>query len=167
MKNLSYLASIFSFLMIFPSIISSYSLTGQQRFGQQFSRTGEYTDEELMTFIRASRQVMPLQQESQMRMIREIEQENLSLERFNMILESHTRGMEIETTDDEMESFTSALESIQEIQIEYEEKIISSIEREGLSVEQFQAIFADYQQDQDLQMRVNALMEKMEQDGDF
>jgi hypothetical protein len=167
MRNLSYLASIFSFLMIFPALLSTSQISSRQQSGQQFSRSGEYSDEELMSFISASRQVMPLQQESQLRMIREIEEENFSIERFNMILEAHTRGMEVETSDEEMESFNNVLESIQEVQIEYEEKIIGAIEREGLSVEQYQAIFSSYQQNTELQMRINALMEAMEADGEL
>jgi hypothetical protein len=142
----------FSFLASALFLIITLNVTGQQR-------QTEYTDEELITFIQVAREIMPLQEESQMRMIEEIENEGLSIERFNMILEAHSMGQDIDYTEEEHEAFHNALDGIQDVQEEYEEKIFDVIRDEGMSPDRYQAILADYQQDPELQRRVNTLIE--------
>ncbi len=150
------LIKFFSLLIMMSFMVISSRVAGQQP-------QNEYSDEELITFIRAAREVMPLQQESQMRMIEVIEDEGLSVERFNMILEAHGMGEEIDISEDEMNAFHSALERVQEVQAEYEERIFDTIDDQGMDPKRYLAIFADYQQDPELQMRVNQLMQEKEE----
>ncbi len=122
----------------------------------------EISDEELETFVDVAVEIMPLQQEAQRKMVEEIEDNGLSVERFNSILEAQTRGMEPEATEEEMESFDNTMNKIEDIQVEYQEKIAEEIEKAGMSPERFDEILARYQQDPELQMRVH---EKMETGG--
>ncbi len=167
MKNSNSLIKIYSFLMILSALFISSRITAQQHPGQQLPGSNEYSDEELKTFLKAAKEAMPLQQESQIKMVEEIEEKDLSVERFNIILEAHTRGQEVDASEEELESFNKALDGIQDIQIEYEDKIVGKIENEGLSAELYQAIFISYQQDPELRMRIDALLEAMEADGEL
>ena len=120
----------------------------------------EYTDEELEMFVEAAMEIMPLQQEAQRKMIEEVEDSGLSLERFNTILEASSHGMDSDATEEELEAVRSTLESLEYIQVEYQEKIDEQIESTGISPEKFEEIFARYQQDPDLQMRINQIMQE-------
>jgi hypothetical protein len=120
----------------------------------------DYTDEELEMFVEAAMEIMPIQQEAQMKMIEEVEESGLSLERFNTILEARTMGMEGDATEEELEAVRSTLESLEEIQAEYQGKIDQQIQESGMSPEKFEEIFARYQQDPDLQMRINQIMQE-------
>ena len=120
----------------------------------------DYTDEELEMFVDAAIEIMPLQQEAQEKMIEEVEDSGLSLERFNTILEAQSRGMESDATEEEIESVRSTLVSLEEIQVDYQGKIDEQIEKSGITPEKFEEIFARYQQDPDLQMRINQIMQE-------
>jgi hypothetical protein len=120
----------------------------------------DYTDEELEMFVEAAMEIMPLQQEAQIKMIEEVEESGLSLERFNTILEARTMGMEADATEEELEALRNTLESLEDIQVEYQQKIDQQIRDSGISTEKFEEIFARYQQDPDLQMRINQIMQE-------
>jgi DNA repair ATPase RecN len=164
MKNSNSLIILFNLLMIMSALLITTRITAQQ---QSLPRSDGYSDEELKSFLKAAHEVLPLQQESQVKMIEEIERNDFTLERFNVILESHSRGEEVDASGEEIESFSETLDSLQEIQLEYEDRIISAIEYEGLTTDDYQMIFTDYQRNPELEMRVNALMEKMVEDGEL
>jgi hypothetical protein len=166
MKNHNSVIMAFSLLVIMSTLLMASRISAQLSF-QLPSRSTAYSDEILMAFIRTVREVMPLQKESQMKMIREIENRNISFDQFNAILEAHSRGMDSDATQEEMDAFTNAIEGIEDIQLDYEQKILEVMEEQNITAEEYQGILADYQQDTELQMRVNDLMEKMKSDGEL
>lgn len=155
---------IFSSFMIMTFFLASSHGYTQQLPRQQSPRQAEYSDNELIVFINTAQQVMPLQQESQSKMIGEIEKEELSVDKFNSIMNAYSEGTEIDATSEELEAFNVALEGMQEIQMEYEVIITKTIEDEGITPTRYQEIITNYQQDPDLQMRVNTLMEDMQEE---
>lgn len=162
-KNLNYLAKVFSLLMIMSALFISSSVNAQQLPPQQEApQSPEYSDNELIDFINAAQAVTPLQQESQMKMIQEVEDNDLTVEKFNTILDAQSTGAEVEATEEELTAFASAIEGIQEIQLEYEGVITEAITEEGISPQKYQEIMNYYQQDPELQMRINVLMEEMQ-----
>ncbi len=155
-KILSTFAILFVYLGVMPS--------AAQQLPQQQMQPAEYSDNELIVFITTAQKVMPLQQESQEEMIESIEDEDLTVEKFNHILEAHSTGQEADATADEIESFNIAMEAIQEIQFEYEQLIVETITDEGMAPAKYEEILANYQQDPELQMRVAVLMEEMQEE---
>ncbi len=153
-KILSIFAILFVYLGLMPS--------AAQQLPQQQMQPAEYTDDELVVFITVAQKVMPLQQESQEEMIEKIEDEDLTVEKFNNILEAHSTGQEADATADEIQSFNTAMEAIQEIQFEYEHLIVETITDEGMAPAKYEEILANYQQDPELQMRVAVLMEEIQ-----
>jgi hypothetical protein len=152
----------FSLLIILSVIISS-GISAQQLPPGLQSQSAQYTDDELVEFIHVAQKVMPLQQESQIKMIEEIEEQELTVDKFNNILESRTTGMEVEATQEEMEAFNNAIENIQLLQQQYMEMISEVIVVEGMTTERYEEIIFNYQQDPQLQLRINQLMEDMDQ----
>jgi hypothetical protein len=166
MKNHNSFIMAFSLLVIMSTLLMASRLSAQLS-NQTVQRSSAYSDEILIAFIRAVREVMPLQQQSQMEMIRAIENRELSLERFNKILEANSRGQRIDATSEEMDAFTEIIEAIENIQLEYEDMILEALERKNITALEYQGILADYQQDYELEERINSLMEKMKSDGDL
>jgi hypothetical protein len=124
------------------------------------SYTPEYSDEELETFVDAALEIIPIHEESQSKMIETIEEKDLSLDRFNQIMLAHQMGEEPEATSEEMEKFEEALLAIEELNHEFEQKIIEAIERVGITAEEYEEILAYYQHDPQLQMKINRIIEE-------
>jgi hypothetical protein len=160
-KKCMSLSKIFSSLLMLSFLLFSARTVAQQLPGQQLPAVPEYSDEQLIAFVNIAQKIIPLQQESQEKMVGEIEEENLTVEQFNNIMNAFSAGENVNVPEQELESFNKALEGIQEIQIEYEEKIISTISEEGMEPEKYSEIIGNYQRDPELQMRVNALFDSM------
>lgn len=124
------------------------------------ANSGDFSDEELEGFANAVTQVMNIQQQGQMQMIEQIEGHDMTVERFNaMYMQMQQAGIdEVEGTDEEKESFVKVTEEIESIQMELETVIVSTIEEEGLSIEKYEEIMMAYQQDPELQQRIQMLM---------
>ena len=163
-KSNSFL-KFFSFLMIMSAILVSVQVSAQQMpMQQQPPQSADYSDSELIVFINAAQKVMPLQQESQMKMIEEVEGQDLTVEEFNEILEAQSTGEQVTATEEDLTAFNNAIEGIEEIQMEYQEIISGAIEEEGISLQKYEQIMTSYQTDPDLQMRLNQLMEEQQED---
>jgi hypothetical protein len=148
-------------ILIASTLFLIMPLSAQQDPARDNPESTDYTDQELETFVETVLEVLPLQEEIQQRMIGEIEQRELSVDRFNAILENQQTGQEIETTEEELESFEDALKAIQIIQLEYHDSIIGTIENAGMSPEKYEQIMMQYQMDPELQMRINTIIEEM------
>jgi len=122
---------------------------------------GGFSDEMLQNFANAVVQVISIQQQGQNEMIEAIEETDMTVQRFNEInMQAQQMPLEdIEASEEELENFQKANEAVEEVQIELEEILIGTIEEEGLSIEKYEEIMAEYQQNPELQQRVQELME--------
>ncbi len=121
----------------------------------------EFSDEELEQFADAVTEVMTIQQEGQTEMMTKIEEHDMDVQRFNEInMQAQEMPLdEIEATEEELESFQMINQEIEQIQIELEAELIETIEEQGLSLEKYEAIMGQYQQDPELQQRIQELMQ--------
>ena len=72
-------------------------------------------------------------------------------------------GLDPDVTEEEMEAFETALLAIQAIELEYNEKIVEEIDDTEITPEKYEEIMAYYQQDPELQVRVNQVMEEIDE----
>ncbi len=157
-KNILIMAM--SLFLAITLLFSSSLVFSQEQ--QDFPEDQEYSDNELENFVEAAFEIMPLQEESQLRMIDEIEDRRLTVERFSTILETEQLGLEDPgISEEEKEAFEEALKAIQEIQFEYQQLIVETIEDKGMSISKYEEILARYQQDPELQERIDQIMEDM------
>ena len=121
----------------------------------------EFSDEELEQFADAVTEVMTIQQQGQTEMMTKIEEHDMDVQRFNEInMQAQEVPLdEIEATEEELESFQMINQEIEQIQIELEAELIETIEEQGLSLEKYEAIMGQYQQDPELQQRIQELMQ--------
>ncbi len=121
---------------------------------------GGFTDEEIKGFANAITKVMSIQQQSQMQMIEIIEEHDMDVQRFNLLyMQMQQMPLdEIDGTDKEKEDMEEIVEEIEKIQAELESVLISSIEDEGLSIAKYEEIMTAYQQNPELQQRIQQEM---------
>lgn len=123
----------------------------------------DFSDDELKSFVKANEKVMAIQMESEQKLIKAIEDEGLTVERFNEILEQQrdpTRGSE--TSADELASFNNAAQMILDENEKIEKQMATSVEEEGIDIATYKQIMIAYQQRPDLQVRVHEILKQQE-----
>ena len=111
------------------------------------------------SFIKANEKVVLIQEESEQKIVKTIEDEGLSVDRFNEILESRQNPeKKIDTSPEEITSFNSAAQVIISENRKTEEQMIILIEQEGIDVGTYQEIMIAYQQNPEIQKKVNDLL---------
>lgn len=123
--------------------------------------SSDFSDEQIKGFASAVTQIMNIQQQSQMQMIQVIEEYDMDVQRFNLLyMQMQQKPIEeIDGTDKEKEDMAEIVEEIEKIQGEIESVVIGTIEDAGLTVEIYEAIMTAYQQDPELQQRIQEEME--------
>lgn len=120
----------------------------------------DFSDNELKSFVKANEKVTVIQMEAEQKMIKAIEGEGLTVERFNQILEQQRDPSRAsETSVEELQSFNNAAQVILEENTRIEKEMTSSIEEEGIDIETYKQIMVAYQQNPDVQSRVNKFVE--------
>ena len=119
------------------------------------------SDAELTKFATAYRKLQIQQQVTQQTMMKAIEEEGIEVKRFSEIQQaSMDPNKEVEATKEEMELHKKALSKIEKMQPELEKKINEEITSTGMTMEQFEALAKEIQQDRSLQERLQAIMVK-------
>lgn len=141
-----------------------FSCTLSTAFAQQAQQVREdFTDDELEAFVDANEKVIEIQQESQEKIKEAIEEEGLTIEKFNEIVESQRNpNIEVNATQQELVSFNNAAQVIIKENQETQTEIISSIEDEGIDITTYQEIMIAYQQVPKVKEKVNKLLEDRE-----
>ncbi|WMJ73122.1 DUF4168 domain-containing protein [Cytophagaceae bacterium ABcell3] len=125
---------------------------------QQEVRT-DFSEEEIEQFVEATEKVMPIEMAAQEKMTEIVEEEGLTVERYNEIATMQQLGMEGQISEEEEEAFEAATARVTEIQAEAEAEIRETLNDEGLSLEEFQEIISAYHQDPELRQRVDEKMD--------
>ena len=118
------------------------------------------TDVELNKFADAYQQVKLINQASQQKMIDAVANEDITVERFNLINKADQNpNKEVKATTEELEKYDAALEAIEEIQENVKAQLQTKIKEAGLSLQRFQQIANMMREDKALQQRLSSLMQ--------
>lgn len=142
-------------LVVWPAAVSAQDTVPQPSTAMREN----FSDDELKSFVKANEKVMTIQMEGEQKMIKAIEDQGLTLDRFNEILEQQRdpqRGTE--TSVDELTSFNNAAQQILQENARLEQRMESSINEEGIDVETYKQIMLAYQQLPAVQDRVNKMV---------
>src|SRR5690606_27798142 len=121
----------------------------------------DFSDDEIKSSVSANEKVMALQLEGEQQMIKAIEDEGLTLDRFNQLLEQQRdpqRGTETSASAEELQSFNNAAQQILEENARIEKQMESTIQEEGIDVETYKQIMVAYQQSPTVQNRVKKMV---------
>lgn len=144
------LFSVFTLFFVLPA---SLHLKAQDR---------DFTDNELKSFSKVVVEVITIQQNTQHDMIAIIQENNLTMPRFNQMMAQAQELSEegIEGTEEEKRVFFIVADAFDGIQERMIDDLTKAIVSKGLSLERYEAILQLYQSDPDFQARVHALAEQ-------
>ena len=155
------LKGLLTFLLITLFSLGSFAQVPMQA---PVAAPADYSDAELRQFAGAVQKVLNIQEESQGKMMASIEDSDLTVDRFNeMLMQGQQQGMEaIEATEEEMMAFNSAINDVQQLQQQMQIEMMDAITEEGLDVQKYQGIMQAYEQNPEIQAKVDALFEELE-----
>lgn len=140
-----------AFALVF-AVASASTAVAQEPVQQAPLQTQElnedFQEEELDCFLNASSKINEIQMEAQGEMMKIVEDEGLSVEKFNEIAQAQQAPDSSATQPDpkEVEAFQKAAEKITGMQQTVEGKMVEAVEAEGLEVETYMQIAQAYQQ---------------------
>lgn len=152
---------IFSLVLFFSTTIFAQMVPP----AQPQELPSSYTNEELKQFVNAVTKVMVIQEQGQMQMVEAIEENDISIDRFNeMLMQGQQMGQEnIQATEEELVAFTNSMNEVQMVQMEMQQNMMAAITNEGLDVEQYQNIMQSYEVNPEVKERVDQYFEELEQ----
>jgi len=152
---------LFTFLLITLFSLGSYAQIPMQA---PAAAPADYSDAELRQFAGAVQKVLNIQEVSQGKMMASIEESDLTVDRFNeMLMQGQQQGMEaIEATEEEMMAFNNAINDVQQLQQQMQMDMMQAITDEGLDVQKYQGIMQAYEQNPEIQAKIDALFEELE-----
>lgn len=123
-------------------------------------QTQAISDADIKLFVDASTRLMELQQESEQAMMAILEEEKLSIDKFNTLAQAHQQQKlaEAEATAEEKAAFNKAVQRMMEMQPEIEKNMQQAIQKDGMTVERYEQIMMAYQQDPAVQAKIQKLM---------
>ena len=120
----------------------------------------DFSDDELKSFLKANEKVMAIQMEGEQKMIKAIQDEGLTLDRFNQILEEQRdTSKEAHISAEELQSFNNAAQVILEENAQIEQQAAKTIQQEGIEIETYKQIMNAYQQNPGIQNRINEMVQ--------
>lgn len=123
----------------------------------------DFTKTELESFLKANKKVMTIQAESQKKMAKAIQEEGLSVDRFNQIIAARQNPKkENDASAKEMASFNNAAQEIMSKRKETETKIVKSIQQEGIDIETYQEIMYAYQKSPKVKEEISKMIDNQE-----
>lgn len=149
--------------ILFVAILFSASTAlAQQMDMQQQAQPIDLSDSDIEQFVDVYLQQQEIQQVYEPKMIEAIENEGLSLERFQQIIQAQQMGAESDATEAESEQFQSSMAQIQVIEMDMMSEVEEMLEEEGMDMERYEQIFVAINSDPEIQQKVQEkLMEKM------
>lgn len=123
-------------------------------------QTQAISDADIKLFVDASTRLMELQQESEQAMMTILQEEKLSVDKFNTLAQAHQQQKlaEAEGTAEEKAAFNKAIARMMEMQPEIEKNMATAIQKDGMSMERYEQIMMAYQQDPAVQAKIQKLM---------
>lgn len=153
--KLKHIAFAAAMALAAPAAIAQQSpAPTQQAQGQSFS------DADLKQFVAANERLMVVQQESETAMKAILDEEKLSVDKFNQMAQAHQQQKlnEVEATVEEKAAFNKAAQRLMEMQPEVQKSVETAIQQDGLTLEKYEKMMMAYRQDPALQERVNTMM---------
>lgn len=127
---------------------------------QQGQTQQNFTDAELQQFADASARLMAVQQEGEKKMMGILQEENLSIDKFNEMAQAYQQQQldQVEATTEEKAAFNKAAQRMIEMQPEMQKNVEAAIQKDGMSLDKYEQIMIAYRQNEALQQRVNEMM---------
>ena len=120
----------------------------------------EVSDKDLEMFVEIYKIIQEENEKLQQEMMGVVEEGGMTVERFNEVYQAQMQpdsGADI--SKKEQEQMQEIMAEIQTAQVAFQEKVAEIIEENGMSLEKYEAVFMELQQNQELQMKFGELMQ--------
>ncbi|WP_276497501.1 DUF4168 domain-containing protein [Pontibacter litorisediminis] len=120
----------------------------------------QYSEEDLQNFVEANSAVVEIQKAGRDTMVAVIEENSLTLERFNELAKAHRAKKldEVAENPEEISAFSNAAREVVKIQPETKEKVEQAVEEQGLTMEQYEAMMKAYKEDPEVQNQIRKIV---------
>lgn len=129
---------------------------------QQGQVQQNFSDAELQQFADANNRLMGIQQKGEQAMMNILQEEKISVDKFNELAQAHQQQKlnEVQATPEEMAAFNKAAQRMIELQPTMQKEVEAAIQKDGLSMQKYEQIMMAYRQDPALQQRVAEMMQQ-------
>ncbi|MDV3307578.1 MAG: DUF4168 domain-containing protein [Cyclobacteriaceae bacterium] len=141
--------------------------TPQDPSAPQVNVREDYSDAELESFVNANEKVASIQQETEEKIIGKIQENGLTVDRFNQILQSQQDPSikeAVQATPEELAAFNEVAQSIVDENQKVRQQIEASIQEEGLNLATYEEMMVAYQYSPKVQKRVHKLLDKRDKE---
>ncbi len=162
MSKMKKLTSLVVFILICGSIALAQTEREmqQQMQRQQMQQQTDVSDDELKQFAGVYQRMQVINQQSQQKMIKTVEQNGLTVDRFNELQQAvQNPEQEASASPEETEKMEKTRQELGAIQTESQQKMQEVIEEEGLSQERYQEISVAIQTNPEVEQRLIKHME--------
>jgi len=124
----------------------------------------DFKKEELQSFVKASSKIEMLQMGAQENMVKAVESEGLTVEKFNTMAQAQQdpEAKQTESTEDQ-EMFNKASQKIMDIQKEAGTEIQETIKKEGIDVQTYEQIMYAYQNSENVKGELDKVLMEEQQ----
>ncbi|GAB3536878.1 hypothetical protein GCM10027443_28310 [Pontibacter brevis] len=138
------------------TVATAQQVTPPQQQGAQQN----FSDTDVKQFADASTRLMMVQQEGEKKMMGILQEENLSIDKFNEMAQAHQQQKlaEVKATPEEMAAFNKAAQRMMDMQPAMQKEVETAIQKDGMTLQKYEQIMMAYRQDPALQERVNKMM---------
>lgn len=155
--------SLFSLFAVFSATLLMAQQPGQMNMS--FEKP-EISEEELSEFVEVMPEVNAIQMKFQQEMVSAVQENNMEVQRFNELARAQQNpNMTVEANETEMQSFNAAMQAVQAIQENLNQQVQGAVSESELTMSRFQEIAMAVNSDQELQQKVQQMMQDNEGGG--
>ena len=148
--------------MVFTLFSGTLSATEKAEIQQENLLQQEITDAELQKFATAFLGMRSIDENARLEMGQMIKDQGMEIERFNEIYQAKMNpSAELDLSEQVEQKYQEISEQIQKMQDEYAQEKETTISEAGITVERFQQIATQVQNDENLQQRLIAVLQEM------
>ena len=148
-------------LFVFTLIMGSAAMAQNPTMPQQQTVDIDVSDAELSKFAKAYQGLRMMNQQVNQKMMKTVQDGGLEVQRFNEIHQaSQDPNKEVEATEEELKKHKAILAEIEGMQGDFQKKMETTIKDQGLTVERYQKLVMALQSDQELQTRLQKMMQQ-------
>tara|TARA_R100001143_G_scaffold52289_1_gene47226 strand:- start:2617 stop:3132 length:516 start_codon:yes stop_codon:yes gene_type:complete len=125
--------------------------------------SSEVSDDEIAKLVDTIYDLEPIQMDAQEKIQEALEEENITIERFQqmmMAMQNPQIADEVDITEEEMSKLQTIQPALVEIQGNADREMTEKIEENGFTMERYRSIVMGAQQDPELMARIEALLEE-------
>jgi predicted RNA-binding protein with RPS1 domain len=149
--------SLLSAILLFGNVLYAQLPSAPQVQEQK----AQFTNAEIVSFVETIKRVIPVQQETQQKMINKIDENGMTVEKFNELASKiQMQGSTDDLPEKEVEKFEKINTDLETIQKESESTINNAIEKNGMTMEQYQQMVMAYQSNPELKQKVDEMLQQ-------